>query len=151
MKKSKILKGHLPPEDGSDRRETLGKRVSDDFAKMIFRAEKIVRGDIFFDLFSRLFFKILAGLSKFLISKKLPPGNFVWLGKSFLQNRLKRVSPKFHADRSYPRGVNDLSKVSIFPKNVPPKNFFASEDHFCKTVCNAFPQSFTPIGAILGG
>ena len=40
-KKSKILKGCLPPEDGSDRRETLGKRVSDDFAKMIFRAENI--------------------------------------------------------------------------------------------------------------
>ena len=39
-KNLKILKGRLPPEDSSDRRETLGKRVSDDFAKMIFRAEK---------------------------------------------------------------------------------------------------------------
>ena len=46
-KKSKILKGRLPPEDGSDRRETLGKRVSDDFAKMIFRAKKCFRGTLF--------------------------------------------------------------------------------------------------------
>ena len=47
MVKSKILKGRLPPEDSSVRRETLGKRVSDDFAKMIFRGEKVFRGDIF--------------------------------------------------------------------------------------------------------
>ena len=39
-KKSKTLKGRLPPEDGSDRRETLGKHVSDDFANMIFQVEK---------------------------------------------------------------------------------------------------------------
>ena len=45
--KLKILKGRLPPEDSSDRRETLGKRVSDDFAKMIFRGENFFRGDIF--------------------------------------------------------------------------------------------------------
>ena len=45
--KSKILKGRLLPEDGSDRRETLGKRVSDDFAKMIFRVEKKFRGTFF--------------------------------------------------------------------------------------------------------
>ena len=47
IEKSKILKGRLPPEDSSVRRETLGKRVSDDFAKMIFRGEKVFRGDIF--------------------------------------------------------------------------------------------------------
>ena len=44
-KKLKILKGRLPPEDSSDRRETLGKRVSDDFAKMIFRAGNKKMGD----------------------------------------------------------------------------------------------------------
>ena len=46
-KKSKILKGRLPPEDGSDRRETLGKRVSDDFAKLIFRAKNVFGGRFF--------------------------------------------------------------------------------------------------------
>ena len=47
MKNSKILTGRLPPEDGSDWRETLGKRVSDDFAKLIFRAENFFGGVIF--------------------------------------------------------------------------------------------------------
>ena len=47
LEKSKILAGRLPPEDGSDRRETLGKRVSDDFAKMIFRGQKFSGGSIF--------------------------------------------------------------------------------------------------------
>ena len=47
LEKSEILKGRLPREDGSDWRETLGKRVSDNFAKLIFRAEKIFRGQIF--------------------------------------------------------------------------------------------------------
>ena len=44
FEKSKILKDRLPPEDGSDWRETLGKRVSDDFAKIIFRGQTIFRG-----------------------------------------------------------------------------------------------------------
>ena len=46
-KKSKFLAGCLPTEDGSDRRETLGKRVSDDFAKIIFRGQKNFGGSIF--------------------------------------------------------------------------------------------------------
>ena len=46
-KNLKILKGRLHPEDSSDRRETLGKRVSDDFAKIIFRAENIFWGTVF--------------------------------------------------------------------------------------------------------
>ena len=50
LEKSKILAGRLPPEDGSDWRETLGKRVSDDFAKMIFRVENFFRGDIFWKI-----------------------------------------------------------------------------------------------------
>ena len=47
LKKSKILAGRLPPEDGSDRRETLGKRVSEDFAKMIFRGQNFFGGSFF--------------------------------------------------------------------------------------------------------
>ena len=34
------LNGHLPLEHGSDRRETLGKRVSDDLQHFIFRRQK---------------------------------------------------------------------------------------------------------------
>ena len=37
---TKISNGRLPPEDGSDRRETLGKRVSDDLQHFIFRRRK---------------------------------------------------------------------------------------------------------------
>ena len=47
LETSKILTGRLPPEDGSDWRETLGKRVSDDFAKMIFPAEIFFWGHFF--------------------------------------------------------------------------------------------------------
>ena len=36
----KISNGRLPPEDGSDRRETFGKRVSDDLQLLIFRRPK---------------------------------------------------------------------------------------------------------------
>ena len=67
-KNLKILKGRLPPEDSSDRRETLGKRVSDDFAKMIFRGEKIFRGDIFWKIenFEGLFIpRTTGGLGKY--------------------------------------------------------------------------------------
>ena len=35
-----ISNGRLPLEDGSDRRETLGKRVSDDSGRSIFRRQK---------------------------------------------------------------------------------------------------------------
>ena len=51
-------------------------------------------------------------------SKKCPPENIFRLGRSFLQNRLKRVSPKFHANRSHPRGGNGLSKFWIFFKII---------------------------------
>ena len=40
----KTLNGRLPLEDGSDRRETLGKRVSDDSQHFIFYAEKNILG-----------------------------------------------------------------------------------------------------------
>ena len=36
----KTLNGRLAPEDGSDRRQTLGKRVSDDPRHFIFRRRK---------------------------------------------------------------------------------------------------------------
>ena len=39
-KNVKISNGRLHPEDGSDRRETLGKRVSDDLQHFIFRRQK---------------------------------------------------------------------------------------------------------------
>ena len=53
METSKILTGRLHPEDGSDWRETLGKRVSDNFAKMIFPVEKIFQGDVFLEIFEK--------------------------------------------------------------------------------------------------
>ena len=37
------LKGRLALEDGSDRRETLGKRVSDDLEHFIFRRQKKIQ------------------------------------------------------------------------------------------------------------
>ena len=37
VQNAKILNGRLPPEDGSDQRETLGKRVSGDLQTLIFR------------------------------------------------------------------------------------------------------------------
>ena len=40
VQNAKISNGRLPPEDGSDRRETLGKRVSDDLQHFIFRRQK---------------------------------------------------------------------------------------------------------------
>ena len=43
--------GRLPPEHGSDRRETLAKRVSDDMQLSI-----LCRRKNFFDKFFRLFF-----------------------------------------------------------------------------------------------
>ena len=77
-KTSKILKGRLPPEDGSDWRETLGKRVSDDFAKMIFRGQKSFGGSIF-----RKKSKILAD--------RLPPKD----GSDRRETLGKRVSDDF--------------------------------------------------------
>jgi len=45
-KNVKISNGRLPPEDGSDRRETLGKRVSDDLQHFIFRRQKKIVDEI---------------------------------------------------------------------------------------------------------
>ena len=46
-KKVEFSNGRLPPEDGSDRRETLGKRVSDDSRHFIFRRRKKIWGKQF--------------------------------------------------------------------------------------------------------
>ena len=56
-KKLQTLNGRLPPEDGSVRRETLGKRVSDDSRHFIFRRPKKLFGDFFFQKnFGLIFF-----------------------------------------------------------------------------------------------
>ena len=47
IKFSSKLNGRLALEDGSDRRETLGKRVSDDLEHFIFQRRKIFFGKIF--------------------------------------------------------------------------------------------------------
>ena len=52
------LNGRLALEDGSDRRETLGKRVSDDLEHFIFRRRKT--------FFNNFFSKIFAGQFSFL-------------------------------------------------------------------------------------
>ena len=39
--------------------------------------------------------------------------NLFGLEKSNVENRLKRVLPKFHADWSHPRGVNGRLKISL--------------------------------------
>ena len=43
-KKVQTLNGRLPPEDGSDRAENLGKRVSDDSQRLNFRCSKAIFG-----------------------------------------------------------------------------------------------------------
>ena len=72
--------------------------------------------------------------------EKCPPKKIFRLGKSFLQNRLKRVFPKFHAKWSHARGVNDLLKFSIFPKNVPRKFFSPRKIIFAKSSETCFPK-----------
>ena len=77
----KTLNGRLPPEDGSVRPQTLGKRVSDDSQHFIFRRRKKKLAKIFDKNFRR---------------KKIR------CRKRNVGNRLKRVLAKFHADGSYP-------------------------------------------------
>ena len=47
LKFCKTLNGRLPPEDGSVRPQTLGKRVSDDSQRFIFRHRKKQLDDFF--------------------------------------------------------------------------------------------------------
>ena len=68
------------------------------------------------------------------------PKKKISLGRSILQNRLKRVFPKFHANRNHPRGVNGLSKFSIFSKICPPKIFSARKINFAKLSETRFPK-----------
>ena len=46
QKKMQTLNGRLHPEDDSVRRETLGKRVSDDLQHFIFRRQKKILDEI---------------------------------------------------------------------------------------------------------
>ena len=55
-KKLQTLNGRLPPEDGSVRRETLGKCISDDSQQFISRRPKEFFGDFFFKKKFRLIF-----------------------------------------------------------------------------------------------
>ena len=74
-------------------------------------------------------------------SKKCPPEINVRLRKSFLQSRLKRVSPKFHADRSHPRGVNGLGKnLDLFRKITHQKFVWARKIIFAKSSETCFPK-----------
>ena len=51
------VESHLPIEHGSDRRETLGKRVSDDSRHFIFRRPKIFCGNFLFLILASFFFR----------------------------------------------------------------------------------------------
>ena len=57
----------------------------------------------------------------FVFAKKFHPKFFSDVEKWNVANRLKRVFPKFRADRSHPRGVNDRLKFSRFAER--PKIF----------------------------
>ena len=46
-------------------------------------------------------------------TKKCRPKNFLGIEKSKIANRLKRVFPKFEANRSHVRGVNGRSKFDV--------------------------------------
>ena len=71
-----------------------------------------------------------AYLSK--IAKKRPPEEVFRLGRSFLQIRLKRVFPKFHANRSHPRGVKLKRSFKHFyvSKKCSPDNLFGLRRSF---------------------
>ena len=71
--------------------------------------------------------------------------NFFGVEKWNVGNRLKRIFPKFEAERSHIRGVNGHSKFGIFFW------FSASKNEMSGIVWNAFWPSFAPIGAILEG
>ena len=106
-KTSKILKGRLPPEDGSDWRENLGKRVSDDFAKMIFRGQNIFRGVDF------------PKKSKILKGRLLPED-----GSDWRETLGKRVSDDFakliFRGQFFFRGVTFSKTSKILKGRLPP-------------------------------
>ena len=57
----------------------------------------------------------------FVFAKKFHPKFFSDVEKWNVANRLKRVFPKFRADRSHPRGVNDRLKFSRFERPDRPR------------------------------
>ena len=103
----------LPLEHGSDRPQTWGKRISDDLQLSIFRRHKKVF------------------VENFRFRKHVFRQKFVFgVEKSKVANRLKRVFPKFEADRSHVRGVNGR------PKFVAASAGFAKRKQFTKTSRN---------------
>ena len=62
MRHNEILNGHLPVKLGSDRCETLRKRISDDSERFIFHRQKNFFGEIFGA--KNLFFVDLAWILK---------------------------------------------------------------------------------------
>ena len=73
---------------------------------------------------------------------------FFWgVEKWNIGDRLKRVFPKFEAERSRPRGVNGCSK---FCKNSIICMCSASKNETSGIIWNAFSQNFRPNRAILG-
>ena len=74
-------------ENGSDRRETLGKRVSDDSQHFIFRRRKKKLANIFDNIFVKNFFRGKID--------KLPVFAELWIFGRNRQMRLEKLPPKF--------------------------------------------------------
>ena len=86
-KSCKTLTGRLPPEDGSVRPQTLGKRVSDDSRHFIFRRRKKKLVTIFDKEFVKTFFRGKID--------KLPVFAELWIFGRNRQMRLEKLPPKF--------------------------------------------------------
>ena len=129
--------GHSPLKDGSDRRESLGKHISDDPRHFIFRrpTKKVdvlknferpftprgwLRsawnfGKTRFRQFPIFHFSPPKKKNSRKCSSKFLPFFCFDVQKWNVGNRLKRVFPKFHADRSHVGGVKfKRSKVWHF-------------------------------------
>ena len=83
----KTLTGRLPPEDGSVRLQTLGKRVSDDSRHFIFRRRKTNLAKIFDKKFHQKSFR--RKIDKLLFFAEL------WIFGRNRQMRLEKLPPKF--------------------------------------------------------
>ena len=107
-KKIETLNGRLPPEDGSDRAQTWGKRVSDDSRHLIFRRPKFLFDEIFGPKMKnqiknrsiRRSYKLLSVIGKF--STKNHP-----------------ISPEFQIITFLGEGIQ--KRVSIFSLTFGPK------------------------------
>ena len=103
---SQALNGRLPLEHGSDRRETLGKRVSDDSRHFIFRHPPIFFGIFFVQKFGVNFFfknaafwrsqEFLSVTGRFLVENHCL--QFVYFLSTILDRGVKVVQTVFAAD-----------------------------------------------------